>query len=183
MTHQILFVGGIHGVGKTEFCRKIADQLKIDHITASTLIREARQSIADEQKLVAKVVENQELLIRSLRYYQDIPRPFLLDGHFCLLNKSTSVQPVPLDTFKQINPKAVIVLVDVPEAIMERIQKRDNISYDRNFINNFQSREINHARSICNTLNLPILVHGLTDDFDKALDFIKNTYLNEGRVI
>jgi 2-phosphoglycerate kinase len=36
----MIFVGGIHGVGKTLFCRNVTQHLDIEHVTASSLIRE-----------------------------------------------------------------------------------------------------------------------------------------------
>lgn len=174
MAHQIIFIGGIHGVGKTEFCQKVSRQLNISHLSASTLIRQAGQSIIPGQKRVAAVSENQDLLIQSLRNYQSRSRTFLLDGHFCLLDKNSDIQAVPLITFKQIAPRAVLVLVDEPDTIAGRITARDNVPQNKHFTAEFQIRELDHAQVVCNSLNVPLYIHSLSDRLNEALDFIRN---------
>lgn len=38
MKRQIIFVGGIHGVGKTTLCKKIESRYNMEHFSASNLI-------------------------------------------------------------------------------------------------------------------------------------------------
>jgi adenylate kinase len=177
MIHQIIFVGGIHGVGKTEFCQRVAQHFNIDHVAASTLIRQAGQSIIPGQKQVEAVSKNQDLLIQSLREYRSHSKFFLLDGHFCLIDKNSNIQEIPLATFIQIAPRAVILLTDEPNTIADRIAARDGTVQDVYFTSEFQDHELNHAKFVCGNLNIPIKVHNLSESIDETLDFIK-TYLH-----
>ena len=57
MSLEIIFVGGIHAVGKTEFCKSIAKGLDVDIVSASGLIRQMGTQPSNQHKQVDKVVE------------------------------------------------------------------------------------------------------------------------------
>ena len=37
---------------------------------------------------------------------------YLLDGHFCLLNIDNTIQDIPFNTFREINPIFIILITD-----------------------------------------------------------------------
>lgn len=171
---HVIFVGGIHGVGKTQFCKAIMQHLHIDHISASDLIRQAGKSFSTTEKQVDKVAENQDLLIYALNRYISDFSTLLLDGHFCLLDKELKIQPIPLSTFKHIAPKAVVVVTDEAEIIVERLQKRDSKSYDLALIKRFQEYEIDYAGQVCKNLNVPLLVRNSSSTITETLSFVSS---------
>lgn len=170
---HIIFVGGIHGVGKTELCRIISQHLHMDHVSASDLIRNAGRMVNNNQKRVDKIAENQDFLLSGLNAYKSCSSALLLDGHFCLIDKQGNIQPIPQTTFDNIAPKAVLVLIDEAETIRERLKIRDGISYSLDLIANFQEYEINHASQVCKNLNIPCLTRKPNTSMDEVLVFIK----------
>ncbi|HEY0735701.1 MAG TPA: ATP-binding protein [Herpetosiphonaceae bacterium] len=176
--HHIIFVGGIHGVGKTQFCKTITEHVHIDHASASDLIRQAGKLLSTTEKQVEKVAENQDLLIYALSQYVSDFQVLLLDGHFCLLDKQLNIQLIPLATFQHIAPKAVVVVTDKPEIIVERLLKRDGKSYALDLIKRFQENEIDYAEHVCKNLNIPLLIHNSTSSIIEVLSFVSK-YLPE----
>ena len=67
MTHRIIFVGGVHGVGKTHFCQKLTEKFDVEHVTASSLIR--RHIALSKSKDVEDVKVNQSILVTELSCY------------------------------------------------------------------------------------------------------------------
>ena len=63
---SIIFLGGIHGVGKTTICEKIFTLSGYYCITASSLIREYGTK-PDDSKKVRNITDNQVKLIRQLQ--------------------------------------------------------------------------------------------------------------------
>ena len=64
---KIIFVGGIHGVGKTTLCRKISEKLLLKHFSASDLISNLKSENIAKDKKVSDVNENQNILLESIK--------------------------------------------------------------------------------------------------------------------
>jgi adenylate kinase len=174
MAQHIMFVGGVHGVGKTEFSRTVAQALPACHLVASSLIREAGQPIVTGRKQVATVSENQDALVQALQKYQSFTKPILLDGHFCLLTSDIHIQDVPFTTFHHVAPKAALVVVDAPLAIAERLARRDGNAPPTDFIAEFQNRELEHAVRVCHRLGIPLFIHNASHHLDVAINFLRD---------
>jgi adenylate kinase len=157
MTRSIVFVAGIHGVGKTSFCQLLANRLSLEHTSASTLIKRAKQQDLLHGKAVENVSANQDVLITALTRYHWSSPALLLDGHFCLLTTERKIQPIPLLTFRLMHPSSVILLVDEEEVIQQRLQERDQVTYPLDFLVDFQLAERNHAQTVCQELAIPLL--------------------------
>ena len=54
--YNINFIGGIHGVGKTTFCKLLTERIGYLHYSASSLIKEYKN--LEKDKKVDKVNEN-----------------------------------------------------------------------------------------------------------------------------
>src|SRR5258705_13818706 len=103
MQQPLVFVGGVHGSGKTTLSRLLAGLIPASHVTAGSLIREASSAdhvvtVGTQDKAVPDVDANQAILLRGLAAYQrrtafDI-RPLLLDGHFTLVSASGAIESV-----------------------------------------------------------------------------------------
>lgn len=151
---KIIFIGGVHGVGKTTLCTKICSSSQYKHYSASHLIKEQKaEAIAEKSKRVSNIDSNQDLLQNALNKLND--SHVLLDGHFTLLDKDGVIQNIPKEVFKAISPEALIVITERPEIIAERISKRDLDQPDVTFIEKHQDIEISHGKKISDDLKIP----------------------------
>lgn len=160
----IVFVGGVHGVGKSTCCAQVAQLTGCLHVTASEIIkRERSQAIASAGKLVADVDGNQRLLIRGFHTLrlQAGTMPILLDGHFAMRDTLGEIQAVSVDVFRSLGVDRVVCLVDEPSAIAARIQQRDGTALANHEIAELQDAEMRHAKAAAVALGVPFtLVQG-----------------------
>lgn len=63
---NIIFIGGIHGVGKGTICKEIESKTDLIHITASQVLKWNEISASDN-KLVENISSTQEKLIFGLK--------------------------------------------------------------------------------------------------------------------
>ena len=141
MKRQIIFVSGVHGVGKTTLCKKIASRYKIEHFSASNLIAKEKAEEHLQNKQVENITGNQDFLVTAINKYFKNETWYLLDGHFCLLNKNNEITKIPYSTYEGICPRAIILLVDEPENIYTRLNSRDSIKHDLSLLRSFQEQE------------------------------------------
>jgi len=175
MTRKIIFVAGIHGVGKTYLCHRLEGLMSVDHFSASQLISEFKcEKSNSTDKSVKSINNNQELLLRAIEKYIQTTRPTLLDGHCCLLNSDSQVERIPIEIFMGIEPCSVIVLYDEISSLVEKISGRDGVSYDAKLISYFQDEEIKYAREIAERLRVPYLKFNVAKGLDSIKDFIGN---------
>jgi adenylate kinase len=165
---KIVFVGGVHGVGKSYLCHRIVESFKVEHITASQLIGQYVKHRPD--KSVADVKNNQYILSEELRKLKSSQEIIILDGHFCLFNTSLGIEDIPLETFKSISPFAIFVLTDVVESIVERLVERDSNHYNKALIEELQSREIDRAKFISSKLNIPLKILEKSKSQDELME-------------
>lgn len=172
MLNNIAFLGGIHGVGKSTICRQICDEVKLEYLSASELIKWEDINEDIRNKEVRNIPGTQERLIIGLTTSIQKNKTYILDGHFCLLNKENEIENIPLDTFKLINPFSLnIVLGDIIE-IKNRLEKRDNRPYDKELLNRMQESELKYARFLSNTLGVTLNI-GTQNDFSELLTSLR----------
>ena len=158
---KIVFLGGIHGVGKNTMCTLIKQGMDIIHLTASDLIKWSEISPDVNNKEVGDVDETQNRLIAALRGTIEPSKEYILDGHFCLLRPGGDISRVPFETFRAINPCAIAVMTEKPSIISKRLSLRDNKEYSVDLIRAFQQEEISWAKEVASKLNIPFLeIHG-----------------------
>lgn len=175
---NIIFIGGVHGVGKSSFCSELSKKFNIEHITASSLIKRRKSLAKDKQ--VDNVIDNQAILVEELSTYKSNKRVILLDGHFTLLKSKRKFEDVPLDTFKSISPKAIALLSDSPENIAARISNRDGKNpISENEIELLQNREIERAKIIQENLRIPLIQINPIERIDKLISLIEK-YMQQG---
>lgn len=169
----MIFISGIHGVGKTYFCSKIKEELDIESYSASQLIAQKRSHEFFKNKLVDNIDVNQHLLLEALKDLRHNKKEFILDGHFCLLNSDGEIARIPNKTFYELNPDLVVLLTEKPEIIADRRHKRDGISQEINKIQEFQNEEKTYAAEISQILNIPFIISNGAKDLGKIIEFIK----------
>ena len=67
MPRKILFVGGIHGVGKSTLCDSICERMNVAHHSASELISKFVKVSHSANKRVTDVGKNQDVLIAATK--------------------------------------------------------------------------------------------------------------------
>lgn len=163
---SILFVGGVHGAGKTTISTLLAERLRAFHVTAGQLIREtagAKHSVttAPGNKAVPNVNANQKLLLQGLDLCKArVGRgPIILDGHFSLLTSDESVSVIPLSVFRAIAPVGVLLVESESVKIHTRLVSRDPDHVPSLAVLAVLSRrERLQAETVCADLGIPMEV-------------------------
>lgn len=158
MRLSLFFVGGIHGVGKSSFCSKLASTLSLRHLSAGELIRSCREDAPSADKRVLNVDDNQDVLIGAVQGISIEGSPVLLDGHFCVLNLSEQLTRIPPQTFKRLGLIAALVMHDDVRAIQVRLRDRDGRNYSLAALREHQDAEINHARDVCSVIGAKLCI-------------------------
>lgn len=148
-----LFVGGIHGVGKSTLCDSTFAPAGYHCVTASSLIRLAK-SYSDRGKLVDDISDNQAALLKQLEVEKKTRSHLMLDGHFCLLNGHGVVEPIEIDVFRAMAPSALLLVKCEPELIAARLNNRDGKNWSPEMLRDFQAAEEDHAMKISEALQI-----------------------------
>jgi adenylate kinase len=158
-----IFIGGVHGAGKTKFSKDLAPLLGASHVTASGLIRETASTsdtvtVGIGGKAVPDVDANQLLLLRGLELLKARigSGPVLLDGHFVLLDATGEVAEIPLAVYEAIAPVAVLLVEADAKTIHARLLERDGEAPSVATLANLIVRERAHANEVCARLGLPL---------------------------
>lgn len=152
---NIVFVGGIHGVGKSTFSKNLKKHIpKIELLSCSEVLH----WIDPTQKEVDDIPANQDRLINNLHKIVDIDKPYLLDGHFCLKNTNGEIENIPIETFRAINPELIILLEEDIEVVCKRLGDRDGKIYSLDLLTQMASSEYNRATEVAQELGIPIYV-------------------------
>jgi adenylate kinase len=145
---SIVFVAGVHGVGKTTFTQKISTKLGVPTFSAGSLINSHRDRIASADKRVANVAANQDVLVEAVHSLALTAPLIILDGHFCVRDKSGAVNRIPLTTYESLNIRLAIILHEDPEVIQDRLYGRDGTNHTSEDIAVLQTAEIDHGTKI-----------------------------------
>lgn len=155
-----VFVGGGHGVGKSWLCAQAEAELNVRHVSASSLIREARSEGANwnVEKRTQNVRDNQKVLVNAVRELAVVTSvPLILDGHFVLVDSKGTFITVPEQTFRDLQVEAIILIEAVKTTVLERYKRRGVIS-SLNEISEQLNAEHEHAKNVSDRLNIPLNV-------------------------
>ena len=155
---RVVFVGGVHGVGKSTCCQQASERNGLQWHTASSLIKAERQSTIDERsREVLDPQENQELLIRGVHKLRTtVHERVILDGHFTLLKPDGAIIAVEIDIFLQLKLERIVIFRDEPASIFNRIRERDGKEWSISMIDVHQEAEIKRAYIVASILRIPI---------------------------
>lgn len=169
----MIFVSGIHGVGKTYFCEMTRERLGIKSFSASELIAERKKQGFSPNKLVSDIDENQRFLLDAIECLRRDEGEFILDGHFCLLDVQGQITRIQSDTYMMLKPDLMVLLTEEPEIIAERRLKRDGVKQETSEIQAFQDEEQQYAKEIAGWLNVPLIVSKGADDLERIIKLIE----------
>lgn len=152
-----IFIGGVHGVGKSFLASQLPDELNYFHVSASTLIKkELQQPNWNFDKKVGDAVGNQVLLATAVNRENSRGVRLLLDGHFVLKNICGEFVYLGVDVFSSLSLKAVILIEAEPLVVRKRIYERDGREEDFESLVKFIQAEQNQARQVCSALKIPL---------------------------
>lgn len=179
--NKIAFIGGIHGVGKSTICRQICNELNLEYLSASELLKWKDINEDAKNKKVKDIPDTQNRLILGLTNMVKKDKNFLLDGHYCLLNSDNEVVNIPLDTFEKINPISLnLILGDISE-IKERLETRDNKPYDYSLLERLQNEELTYAKHLSKKLGITLNI-GNQSDYSDLLFSLRSFLKSENDV-
>lgn len=170
----MIFVSGIHGVGKSYFCELVKKRININTYTASSLIAAKKKTKFPSDKLIPDINDNQQYLLQAVNELRLSDKNFILDGHFCLLNAQGQIQRISFSTFNNLKPEAILLLTEDPEIIAKRRHSRDNQNISVQSIQAFQNFEEIYAKEIARNINANLFISKGYNDLEKALEFIKS---------
>ncbi len=152
---MIIFVAGIHGVGKTFLGAPVAQKLGIRHATASQLIREelGLQSWRVDKR-VSGLDENQAALVSATKRLHSSGQNLLLDGHFVLRGTNGEFNEIDPQVFRDLRIGAVLLLEADNNVVIERLKVRDNTSWTSSELQSLAEREEAHARRVSSALGI-----------------------------
>jgi adenylate kinase len=157
---RIIFVGGVHGVGKSTCCQQASERRGFQWLTASALIKDERESaIATRSKEVLDAVGNQELLIRGLRKrVRSGHERIILDGHFTLLKAGGEIIVLGQDVFAQLGLERIVIFKDDPTSICNRLRERDGQEWLISAVQGHQHAEVEAGQKIASYLGIPFVM-------------------------
>lgn len=170
----MIFISGVHGVGKSYFCDKVKENIDIDTYSASSLISERKQAAFSSDKLIPDIDDNQKYLLEAVTELRQTKDNFILDGHFCLLNANGEVQRITRYTFTTLMPEAILLLTEQPEIIASRRKDRDGCDVSVESITAFQDEEISYAKEVAAEIGANLFISKGADDIMNAIEFIKS---------
>lgn len=168
----MIFVSGVHGVGKTYFCNLIYSQLDIPFYTASELISKGKEEVFNKNKLIKDIGDNQHYLLDALKNLDELEKKYILDGHFCLLDRMGKVTRIPINTFRLLHLDAIILLTEAPEVIAHRRMQRDGIKINLESISTFQKEECRYAMEVAEQFSVKLFISHGEFEISKAISFI-----------
>src|ERR1700749_3158889 len=120
---KIVFVGGIHGVGKSTLCERLASSEDVLHVKASSLVRGTTPSThPPSEKAVQDVGANQAVLLAR---FEEVlatctAKAILIDGHFALGRHDGTIEPIAVDVFAALRVSTLVCLQGSPGLVASR---------------------------------------------------------------
>ena len=159
METKLIFVAGVHGVGKTTFCNSlITCDPSFNHLSASRLIKNYKKDAFSPDKQVIDVDNNQDILINAYNAFNHEKDFTLLDGHFCLFDENFVPSIIPEQTFANLNIATIILLTSSTATILKRMVARDDNYLSPESISNLQDAEIETAQKTAEKLDIPLIL-------------------------
>lgn len=158
---RLVFLGGVHGAGKTTISGKVASLLSAAHASAGSLIAGASRSrvitVSAVSKAVADVDGNQTLLLQGLASLRArIAHPLVIDGHLCLIEATGEITEIAVEVFRSMEPAAMLLVVSDPVIVRERLSERGGEVPSLDVVKTLSTREAAHAAVVAEALKVPI---------------------------
>lgn len=161
-------------MGKDFFSKSIEQKLGIKSYSASELIKAYGNVDFASDKKTKNISGNQDYLLQAIKS-KKLPKEYILNGHFCLINSKGKIERIEIETFYSLNPRKILILEEKPEIIVERRMMRDKEKVSVKQTKDFQEEEIRYGKEIAKVLNIPISIIKPIEEINKAISFITKT--------
>lgn len=169
----MIFICGVHGVGKSYFCGKLKEITGVKTYTSSRLIEQKKKVSFAVDKKIIDIDDNLNYLLAAVEELKEKNSFFLLDGHFCLLDKEGTITRIPEKIFMDLRPEAIVLLTEKVEIIAQRRMTRDGIKINLEQVRRFQEAETAYVKEIAEKLGVPLKISQGSEDFESTIDFIR----------
>ncbi len=172
--NEVFFVCGIHGSGKTTFCKKLSTATDLPTFSSSDLIRERKKDISfNKNKRTSDIENNQNLLISAILEKLECYPKVLLDGHMTLLNNVGEITPIDFTVFSKMYISKIFLIAPPIEIIQNRIYSRDNACQSIENISLHMKKEEEHTYYVASQLGVSVyLLQGKDGDIESATKII-----------
>ncbi|MBU2896779.1 ATP-binding protein [Vibrio hepatarius] len=164
--NKLVFISGVHGVGKSTLCSQINSFVDIRSYSCSDIIK-ANSAYVETSKVVDKAEANQRALLEGISKLDD--ENILLDGHFCLVGKNETIIELDYQVFQDIKPDVVINVFSDAQEIHRRLVSRDGDCISLELIDKLQKQESHNAHEFCSKNGVRIVDYKSGDDVSTLL--------------
>lgn len=167
---------GISGVGKTTFLKGLSELIDFQHLSAGSLIAEARQKSNEERDFLrsSNIDENQQLLVSGFMLKVDpSAERVILDGHI-IIHTEVGIELIDPSVFEEMAIGGIIHLSAPPEQVESnriRDTKRQRPNLGVKELSDHQGLSLSTTRKVCEYLRIPFLEVS-TKDVRLARQFI-----------
>ena len=174
MRSKIVFIAGIHGVGKTTLCGYLSKELSIKNYSASALIKEYAKIELPKNKKIQNIQGNQDILIKAINELLKNEETCIIDGHFCLFDQAAKITRIPSATFEEMKPMAIVCLYEDIDIINQRLKSRDSHEHDDELLYALQEEEKSYSKEVSNLLGIPCFLGKPEEDREKIFAFVSD---------
>lgn len=173
--NRVLFVCGIHGVGKTVFAKKMSRKLGLKYYLASELIQKRAKYQVEKYKCAPQILDNQAFLLEALSEITD--KNYILDGHLCLINDQNEVERISCEIFLEMDIECIYLVVDTPRHIQQHLKNRDGVDWNLELLDSFQLEEIEYAKYLAEEKSIPLKI------IDQNRDNQQHSFMEKKNII
>lgn len=154
--NKLIFLGGVHGTGKTTYSNEILSAYGYNCVSASELIRQYKGEV-NINKTVSKIEDNQMILLSAIKKYQKENYKVVIDGHFCIINAKGLPENISIEVFKEMKPE-LLLLAEIPsEQLQKNLNKREEMRISVS-LNDFVLQEHKQADLVSKEIGIPMKV-------------------------
>ena len=149
---------GIHGSGKTTYCRMMEKKERIPYFSASDLINKTIKLNQNKTKKIDQIDGRQAVLVSEVKKIREQYKEYILDGHLCLINDAGKIERIQEEVFCDLGISKIYVVKTDEKLILDRMKKRDDIDWTLDFVKSFQREEIKYAKYLSETYGLELKI-------------------------
>lgn len=171
---MVIFISGVHGVGKSFLSSHFASQNGWFYTSASDLIKKGKSSNWGDNKKVKDISSNQDILISEFKKTKKAHDNIIIDGHAALINKNGEIELIDSSIFRELSIDGIILLEEKEEVIKERFKSRSLVEIDYN-LSKLIKLEREHIRAISKRDEIPLieLKSANISDFENSIEKLK----------
>lgn len=161
---SILYVTGIHHVGKSTLCKYLSEMFSVPHYSASEIIKNALNFNNKPEKYNSEIEYNAKIFKESVLNLDNINENIIIDGHTVLLNEDCKPYSVNMSIFNNLPIECVVLLIGDVNLLVSRFINACDFNVSKVEINHFQELEIINTIKLVSTLSCNIVIINSIDE-------------------